>query len=44
MARRVTMGAVPYFTAVIARAGAAWRTVDVLEDAEPLDELLDALR
>lgn len=39
------MGAVPYFTAVIARAGAGWRTVDVdLEDAESLDELAEMLR
>lgn len=34
-----------YFTAVIARNGADWRTVDVdVEDAESLDELAELLR
>jgi putative tRNA adenosine deaminase-associated protein len=39
------MGAVAYFTAVIARAGAAWRSRDVeVDDANTLEELTDALR
>ncbi|MEO7745203.1 MAG: hypothetical protein ABIV05_03140 [Actinomycetota bacterium] len=34
-----------YFTAVIARSGADWRSVDVdVEDAETLDELAELLR
>lgn len=39
------MGAVAYFTAVIARSGTHWRAVDVdVEDAESLDELAELLR
>ena len=39
------MGAVAYFTAVIARAGAAWRSRDVeVDEARTLEELTDALR
>ena len=39
------MGAVAYFTAVIARAGSAWRARDVeVDDATSLEELTDALR
>jgi putative tRNA adenosine deaminase-associated protein len=39
------MGAVAYFTAVIARAGAAWRSRDVeVDDANTLEELTDSLR
>ena len=39
------MGAVAYFTAVIARAGASWRSRDVeVDDANTLEELTDALR
>lgn len=39
------MGSVAYFTAVIARAGAAWRARDVeVDDAATLEELTDALR
>ena len=39
------MGAVAYFTAVIARAGAAWRSRDVeVDDANTLEDLTDALR
>ena len=39
------MGAVAYFTAVIARAGAAWRSRDVeVDDAASLEDLTDALR
>ena len=39
------MGAVAYFTAVIARAGSAWRTRDVeVDDATSLEDLTDALR
>jgi putative tRNA adenosine deaminase-associated protein len=39
------MGVVAYFTAVIARAGAAWRARDVeVDDAGTLEELTDALR
>ncbi len=39
------MGAVAYFTAVIARAGAAWRSRDVeVDDATSLEDLTDALR
>lgn len=42
---RATIVAVSYFTAVIARSGAAWRAVPVdVEDAESLDELADLLR
>src|SRR3954452_7801924 len=40
-----TMGVVAYFTAVIARSGAAWRARDVeVDDAASLEELTDALR
>jgi putative tRNA adenosine deaminase-associated protein len=39
------MGAVAYFTAVIARAGAAWRSRDVeVDEARTLEDLTDALR
>jgi putative tRNA adenosine deaminase-associated protein len=39
------MGAVAYFTAVIARAGASWRSRDVeVDDANTLEDLSDALR
>jgi putative tRNA adenosine deaminase-associated protein len=39
------MGSVAYFTAVIARSGAAWRARDVeVDDAATLEELSDALR
>ena len=39
------MGAVAYFTAVIARAGSAWRARDVeVDDATSLEDLTDALR
>ncbi len=39
------MGAVAYFTAVIARSGSAWRARDVeVDDANSLEELTDALR
>jgi putative tRNA adenosine deaminase-associated protein len=39
------MGSVAYFTAVIARSGAAWRARDVeVDDASSLEELTDALR
>lgn len=39
------MVAVPYFTAVIAKAGATWRAVDVdLEGTESLDELTELMR
>jgi putative tRNA adenosine deaminase-associated protein len=39
------MGSVAYFTAVIARSGAAWRARDVeVDDAASLEELSDALR
>ena len=39
------MGAVAYFTAVIARAGAAWRSRDVeVDEANTLEDLTDALR
>jgi putative tRNA adenosine deaminase-associated protein len=39
------MGAVAYFTAVIARAGSAWRARDVeVDDAASLEDLTDALR
>jgi putative tRNA adenosine deaminase-associated protein len=39
------MGSVAYFTAVIARSGAAWRARDVeVDDASTLEELTDALR
>jgi len=39
------MGLVAYFTAVIARAGAAWRARDVeVDDASTLEELMDYLR
>jgi putative tRNA adenosine deaminase-associated protein len=39
------MGAVAYFTAVIARAGSAWRARDVeVDDASSLEDLTDALR
>jgi putative tRNA adenosine deaminase-associated protein len=39
------MGAVAYFTAVIARAGASWRSRDVeVDDASTLEELSEALR
>jgi putative tRNA adenosine deaminase-associated protein len=40
-----TMGAVAYFTAVIARTGSAWRARDVeVDDANSLEDLTDALR
>ena len=39
------MGAVAYFTAVIARAGSSWRARDVeVDDATSLEDLTDALR
>ena len=39
------MGAVAYFTAVIARTGSAWRARDVeVDDANSLEDLTDALR
>jgi|tagenome__1003787_1003787.scaffolds.fasta_scaffold20942539_4 putative tRNA adenosine deaminase-associated protein len=39
------MGAVAYFTAVIARTGPSWRARDVeVDDANSLEELTDALR
>ena len=39
------MGLVAYFTAVIARAGAAWRARDVeVDDASTLEDLTDFLR
>jgi putative tRNA adenosine deaminase-associated protein len=39
------MGAVAYFTAVIARANSAWRARDVeVDDAASLEDLTDALR
>jgi putative tRNA adenosine deaminase-associated protein len=39
------MGAVAYFTAVIARAASAWRARDVeVDDASSLEDLTDALR
>ena len=39
------MGSVAYFTAVIARAGASWRSRDVeVDDANTLEDLTDALR
>ncbi len=39
------MGSVAYFTAVIARAGASWRSRDVeIDDANTLEDLTDALR
>jgi putative tRNA adenosine deaminase-associated protein len=39
------MGSVAYFTAVIARAGASWRSRDVeIDDADTLEDLTDALR
>ena len=39
------MGPVAYFTAVIARAGSAWRARDVeVDDATSLEDLTDSLR
>ena len=39
------MGSVAYFTAVIARAGTAWRSRDVeVDDATSLEDLTEALR
>jgi putative tRNA adenosine deaminase-associated protein len=39
------MGAVAYFTAVIARAGSSWRARDVeVDDATSLEDLTDSLR
>ena len=39
------MGSVAYFTAVIARAGASWRSRDVeVDDADTLDDLAEGLR
>ena len=39
------MGAVAYFTAVIARTGSAWRARDVeVDDATSLEDLTEALR
>jgi putative tRNA adenosine deaminase-associated protein len=39
------MGSVAYFTAVIARAGASWRSRDVeIDDANTLEDLTEALR
>lgn len=39
------MGAVSYFTAVVARSGRSWRVRDVeVDEASTLDELADALR